>query len=108
MLTQEAPNILDINVFQRLRQQRAGPAGITRGWWLIQKRQNALVRRLTVDRRPGRARPVGQSVKPVIGKAVPPFRRNINDQNGGLPASAAIGCREPPPFSSRSDFSALQ
>src|SRR6478609_12010909 len=50
VLAQEAPNILNINVFQRLRQQRTGPTGIALWWRLIQKRQNPLVGRHAVDR----------------------------------------------------------
>ena len=50
VLAQEAPNILNINVFQRLRQQRTRPAGIALRWRLIQKRQNPSVGRHAVDR----------------------------------------------------------
>ena len=42
------------------------------GRWLIQKRQNAPVRRLTVNPRLCCARTILQAAKPVIGKAVPP------------------------------------
>jgi hypothetical protein len=43
VLPQEAPNVLNINVFQRLRQQRARPACITCWPRFIQERQNAPV-----------------------------------------------------------------
>src|SRR5262245_26819489 len=69
VLPQEPPNILNINVFQRLRQQRTRPSGIARGRLLVQKRQNALVCRRAVDRRLGSAGAIVQPSKSVIGKA---------------------------------------
>src|SRR6516165_5477387 len=73
VLAQETPNILNVDVFERLRQQRASPPGIACGRRLIQKRQNPLASRRTVNRRLGSTRAIVQSGKPVIGKAVSPF-----------------------------------
>src|SRR5271166_3649723 len=58
VLSQETPNILNINIPQRLGQQRTRPSGIALRWRLIQKRQNAPVSRRTVDRLLVRARAV--------------------------------------------------
>ena len=49
VFAQKAPNILNVNILQRHRQPRTRPAGVARRRRLIQKRQNASVRRLTVD-----------------------------------------------------------
>jgi hypothetical protein len=45
VLAQEAPNVLNVSILQ---QHRTRPAGIAFGRLPIQKRQNALVRRLTI------------------------------------------------------------
>ena len=45
----ESTNVLNVDILQRHRQQRTRPAGVARRRRLIQKRQNASVRRLTVD-----------------------------------------------------------
>ena len=76
VLAQKAPNILNVNILQRHRQQRTRPAGVARRRRLIQKRQNASVRRLTVDWLLACPRAIIQSSKPMIGKAMPPFADN--------------------------------
>src|SRR6266852_211706 len=76
VLAQEAPDILNINVAQGFGQQRTGPAGIAVRRRLVQKRQNALVRSLAVDRLLARPRPVLQPTKTVLGKAPPPVADN--------------------------------
>ena len=73
VLAQETPNILNVNIPQRLCQQRTRPSGIARRRRLIQERQNAPVRRRTVDRLLVRARAVLKSGNAVIGKTPPPF-----------------------------------
>ena len=47
---QEPPDILDVNIAQRLGQQRAGPARKPLRGRLIQQLQNPLVGRLRIDR----------------------------------------------------------
>src|SRR5271156_2852398 len=42
--SQEAPDLLHIDIAECRGQERSRPAGITLGLWLIQQRQNALVR----------------------------------------------------------------
>jgi len=76
VLAQEAPDILNINIAQGLGQQRTRPPGIARGRRLIQKRQNALVRGLAVDRRLARPGTLLEPAKTVLGKAPPPFADN--------------------------------
>src|SRR4051812_47843523 len=76
VLAQEAPDILNINVAQCLCQQRARPPGIAPRWRFIQKRQNALIRGLAVDRLLAHPRTVLQSPKAVVGKAPPPVADN--------------------------------
>src|SRR5215813_4683974 len=76
VLAQEAPNILNINLAQCLGQQRTRPSGVALRRWLIQKRQNALVRGLAVNRLLAGPRPVLQSAKAVLGKAPPPVADN--------------------------------
>src|SRR5258705_12147306 len=49
VLTQEAPDILNINVAQRLGQQRTRPAAIALTRWVISNREYPLARRLAVD-----------------------------------------------------------
>ncbi len=72
VLSQETPDILNVNVVQCLGQQRARPSAITLRWRLLQKRQNALVRRFAVDRLLAGPRTVFKSAKTVIGKTSPP------------------------------------
>src|SRR5437660_678293 len=72
VLAQEAPDILNINVAQGLGQQWTRPPGIALRRRLIQKRQNALVRRLAVDRLLARSWTVLEPTKTVLGKAPPP------------------------------------
>src|SRR5437016_2284285 len=76
VLAQEAPDILNINVAQGLGQKRTRPPGIAGRWRLIQKRQNALVRRLAVDRLLAPTRQVLEPTKAVLGKAPPPVADN--------------------------------
>lgn len=76
VLGQEAPDILNVNVLQRLGSQRTRPPSVAFGRGLIQKRQNALVRRLSVERLPARPRTVLTPAKTVIGKAPPPVADN--------------------------------
>ena len=76
VLAQEAPDILNVNVAQCLCQQRARPPGIAPRWRFIQKRQNALIRGLAVDRLLAHPRTVLQSPKAVVGKAPPPVADN--------------------------------
>ena len=68
MLAQEAPDILNINVAQCLGQQRTRPSGVALRRRLIQKRQNALVRGLAVDRLLASPWPVLQSANAVLAK----------------------------------------
>ena len=97
MLAQEAPDILNINVAQSLGQQRAGPAGITEWRRLIQKHQNALIRRFAVDRL---LAPMGQILKPIkalIGKAPTPVADNAGlnaDLFGDRSRAAALGRKQ--------------
>ena len=72
VLTQKPPDILNVNVAQRLRHQRARPPRMARPRWPIQNRQNALIRRRTVERLPASTRPVLQPCQALLGKAPPP------------------------------------
>src|SRR5215468_9752388 len=72
VLTQEAPHVLNINVAHRRCQQRPRPPGKPLRWRLIQKCQNALVRRLAVDRLLACPRTLLQTAKALLGKAPPP------------------------------------
>jgi len=72
VLAQEAPDILNINVAQCLGQQRTRPPGIALRRRLLQKRQNALVRGLAVDRLLACPEPILQPAKAVLRKPPPP------------------------------------
>ena len=72
VLAQEAPDVLNVHVAQRLGQQRTRPPGIALRWRLRQKRQDALVRRLAVDRLLAGPGTLLQTAKAVLGKAPPP------------------------------------
>src|SRR5262249_5365842 len=72
VFAQKAPNILNINMFQGLSQQRTRPSAIALGRRLIQQCQNAPVRRLTVNRLLARPRAISKASKAVIGIAPPP------------------------------------
>ena len=94
VLAQEAPDILNVNVAQCLGQQRTRPSGIARRRRLIQKRQNALVRDLAVDRLLARPRSVLQPSEAVVGKAPPPVADNarlnahlLGDRTGAMAVS---------------------
>jgi hypothetical protein len=73
VLTQEAPDILNVNVAQYLGEQRTRPPGIALWWRLLQKRQNALIRRLAIDRLLANPGAAFRSAKALIGKAPPPL-----------------------------------
>ena len=76
VLAQEAPDILNINVAQCLGQQRTRPAGIALRRWLIQNRQNALVRGLAVDRLLACPWTILEPTKAALGKVPPPVAHN--------------------------------
>src|SRR6201993_543910 len=69
---QEPPDILDVNIAQRLGQQRAGPARKPFRGWLVQQLQNPLVGRLRIDRLLPRPQLVLQTFKAMVGIAMPP------------------------------------
>ncbi|MEY9129258.1 hypothetical protein ACVMII_007737 [Bradyrhizobium diazoefficiens] len=73
---QEPPDILDIDIAQRLGQQGAGPARKPLRWRLIQQLQNPLVGRLRIDRLLARPRLVLQPFKAMVGIAMPPKADN--------------------------------
>src|SRR6266702_1680658 len=73
---QEPPDILDVNIAQRLGQQRAGPARKPLRRRLIQQLQNPLVGGLRIDRLLAGPRLVVQSFKAMIGIAVSPKADN--------------------------------
>ena len=61
---QEPPDILDVNIAQRLGQQGSGPA-CKPGWWrFVQQPQNPLVGGLRIDRLLARPRLVFQPSRP--------------------------------------------
>src|SRR5690242_9775969 len=68
VLPQEPPDVLYVNVGQRRRQQRTRPTGIALRRRLIQKRQNAPVRRRPVLRLLAAPRQVLEPAKTVLGK----------------------------------------
>jgi hypothetical protein len=72
VLPQEPPDILNVNVAQRLGQYRTRPAAIALRGRLLQKRQNTLVRRCAVDRLLACPGTVLKAAKAMIGKAPPP------------------------------------
>src|SRR6202140_2405289 len=73
---QEPPDILDVNIAQRLGQQGAGPACKPFWWRFVQQPQNPLVGGLRIDRLLARPRLVFQPFKAMIGIAVPPKADN--------------------------------
>ncbi len=90
---QETPEILDIDIAQRLGQQGAGPARKPLRWRLIQQLQNPLVGRLRIDRLLARPRLVLQPFKAMVGIAMPPKADNPRlDPNflGDRPGAAPI------------------
>src|SRR6201993_4921914 len=89
---QEPPNILDINIAQRLGQQRAGPTRKPFRWRLVQQLQNPLVGRVRVNRLLARPRLVFQRFKAMVGIAMPPKAYNprldpnlLGDRPGAAP-----------------------
>jgi hypothetical protein len=67
---------LDVNIAQRLGQQRAGPACKPFRWRFVQQLQNPLVGGLRIDRLLARPRLVFQPFKAMIGIAMPPKADN--------------------------------
>src|SRR5437879_9880202 len=63
---QEPPDILDVNIAQRLGQQRTGPACKPFRWRLVQQPQNPLVGALRIDRLLARPRLVFEPFKAVV------------------------------------------
>ena len=76
MAAQEPPDILDVNIAQRLGQQRAGPARKPLRGRLIQQLQNPLVGCLRINRLLARPRFVFQPFKAMVGIAMPPKADN--------------------------------
>jgi hypothetical protein len=102
VLAQKAPNILNINIFQRLSQQRTRPPGIALGRWPIQECQNAPVRRLTVNRLLARSRAIFKAGQAVIGKAPPPMAHDARLNThflGDRTRTATFGCQQDNPRS---------
>jgi hypothetical protein len=73
---QEPPDILDVNIAQRPRQQGPGPA--CEPFWrrFIQKPQNPLIGGLRIDRLLARPRLVLQPSKAMVSIAMPPEADN--------------------------------
>src|SRR6266567_3464275 len=69
---QEPPDILDVDIAQRLGQQRTGPACKPFRWRFVQQPQNPLVGGLRIDRLLARPRLVFQPFKAMVGIAMPP------------------------------------
>src|ERR1700732_1052347 len=72
---QETPDILDVDIVERGRQQRPCPARITLRRRLIQQRQDALVRRGRVLRLSAPLARFVETRKPLLGVTHPPLRR---------------------------------
>src|ERR1700740_538332 len=73
---QEPPDILDVNIAQRPRQQGTGPAGEPFRWRFVQQPQNPLVGGLRINRLLARPRLVLQPFKALVGIATPPKADN--------------------------------
>lgn len=73
---QEAPDILDVNIAQRLGQYTAAPARKPLRRQLVQQLRNPLVGGLRIDRLLARTRIVLQLFKAMIGMVVPPNADN--------------------------------
>src|SRR4029077_15404838 len=89
---QEPPDILDVNIAQRLGQQRASPARKPLRGRLIQQLQNPLVGGLRINRLLARPRLVFQPFKAMVGIAMPPKADNprldpnfLGDRPGAAP-----------------------
>src|SRR5437879_11205272 len=92
MAAQEPPDILDVNIAQRLGQQRAGPARTPVRGSPSQKLQTPPVGRLRINRLPARPRLVVQPFKAMVGIAMPPKADNprldpnfLGDRPGAAP-----------------------
>jgi len=72
--TQEAPDMLDIDITQCGSQQRPGPAGIAVGRPLIQQRQDAFVRLRRILRLGAPIARLVETRTPLLGIANPPLR----------------------------------
>jgi hypothetical protein len=95
LLAQGAPDILNVDVAKRLRNQRSVPAREALGRRLIEHRSNALVGRLAINRRRAAARQIVEASQPFARKASPPEA----DRGGGrieltrdLTRRCALGC----------------
>src|SRR5467141_2395171 len=93
---QEPPDILDVNIAQRSRQQRPGPACEPVWRRFIQQLQNPLIGGLRIDRLLARPRLVLQPFKAMVGIAMPPKADNprLDPNFLGNRAGAAPGRRQ--------------
>ena len=89
---QEPPDILDVNIAQRLGQQRPGPARKPLRGGLSSSFKNPLVGGLRIDRLLARPRLVLQPFKAMVGIAMPPKADNprldpdfLGDRPGAAP-----------------------
>src|ERR1700756_585869 len=92
---QEPPDILDINIAQRLGQQRAGPTRKPFRWRLVQQLQNPLVGRLRVNRLPARPRLVFSRFQAIGRTAMTP--KALQSAGGPQPPWRSPGCCARPP-----------
>lgn len=70
--TQEAPDILHVDIAESLGQQRSGPARIALRRRTIEELEDALIRSRPVDRHLPRPRSFLKPFKPLLGKTPPP------------------------------------
>ena len=97
---QQAPDMLDIDIAERGRQQRPCPAGIALGRRLIQQRQDALVRLCRVLRLSAPLARFVEARKPLPGVANPPLRRRAgctSNRSSNRPARNAVRCQQHDP-----------
>src|SRR5580704_5771066 len=90
---QESPDILDVNIAQRLGQQRSAPACKSCRRWFVQQPKNPLVGCFRVDRPLARPRLVFKPFKPLFGIAMPPQTHNPRlhpDFLGDRPRAAIV------------------
>src|ERR1700691_1917828 len=76
VVPQTAPDILNVDVTQRLSQQRSTPAGKAFRRRLVQKSQDPFVRRRRIEGLLTRTRLVFQPIQTVVGIAMPPAADN--------------------------------
>src|SRR5665213_1308391 len=69
----KTPDVLHADIFERVSQYRSRPARVALRRWPIQERKDALVGRLTVDRRLAKAAPFFEPFQAMIGKAAAPI-----------------------------------